>query len=286
MNGPIMFFAFGFAAATILALIAFAATRRRSARPEHPHPASAALPSTEKADGEKSVDNGFEQALSGFESGIERLKSEIAAAAQTKSSSAEGAEDAKGPHGETAELLSNLQREAEALLAAFATLKQALRSRLDDRERELRAAAELRQKEAIERSGADLQSLRDELRSKTEAFQATVEILRNEKGQLQDGLAQLRDERDRLLSESGSLRMQLQDSRAEERMENAVLRENISDIAAEVARLAINLEGINSPIERLIAADRKAGGNEDGTPADEDARMSLAERVRKLQARI
>ncbi len=36
---------------------------------------------------------------------------------------------------------------------------------------------------------------------------------------------------------------------ATERMENALLRERINDIAAEVAKLAMQLEGPNSPIE-------------------------------------
>ena len=38
-------------------------------------------------------------------------------------------------------------------------------------------------------------------------------------------------------------------------MENALLRERINDIAAEVAKLAMQLEGPNSPIEALLAAE-------------------------------
>jgi len=38
-------------------------------------------------------------------------------------------------------------------------------------------------------------------------------------------------------------------------MENAVLRERINDIAAEVARLAMTLEGPDSPIERILATE-------------------------------
>ena len=37
-------------------------------------------------------------------------------------------------------------------------------------------------------------------------------------------------------------------------MENALLRERINDIAAEVAKLAIQLEGPNSPIEAMLVA--------------------------------
>jgi hypothetical protein len=38
-------------------------------------------------------------------------------------------------------------------------------------------------------------------------------------------------------------------------VENALLRERINDVAAEVARLASALEGPNSPIESLLAAE-------------------------------
>ena len=41
-------------------------------------------------------------------------------------------------------------------------------------------------------------------------------------------------------------------------MENALLRERINDIAAEVAKLAMQLEGPNSPIEAMLAAEPAA----------------------------
>ncbi len=45
---------------------------------------------------------------------------------------------------------------------------------------------------------------------------------------------------------------------ATERMENALLRERINDIAAEVAKLAMTLEGPNSPIEAILGNDNTA----------------------------
>src|SRR6266702_3753133 len=50
-------------------------------------------------------------------------------------------------------------------------------------------------------------------------------------------------------------KLQAERSWATERMENALLRERINDIAAEVAKLAIQLEGPNSPIEAMLAAE-------------------------------
>lgn len=295
MTEQIMFFAFGFIGATLIALLVLIAMRRRTARPVMQNPeAEAPVSAAQNEAGDNTRSSELEQAAHKIESGIRRLKQEIAAAkariadAQIEDSPADEAVST-GQAGTQAvdidALLSGFDREAETLAAAFEEMKEKVRSQADARERELLAAAGRRQSEATERSRAEVQSLRDELRSKTEAFQATVEILREEKSQLQHEFAQLRDERDLLLSESASLRAQLQDSRAEERMEHAVLREHVSDIAAEVARLAINLEGINSPIERLIATGAQSIAHEAGSPADDETRDSLAERIRKLQIR-
>ena len=46
---------------------------------------------------------------------------------------------------------------------------------------------------------------------------------------------------------------------AAERVENALLRERINDIAAEIARLTVALEGDDSPIEAMLASE-PAGG--------------------------
>jgi chromosome segregation ATPase len=295
MTEQIMFFAFGFIGATLIALLVLIAMRRRTARPVMQHPeAEAPVSAAQNEAGDNTRSSELEQAAHKIESGIGRLKQEIAAAkariadARKEDSPADEAINT-GQAGTQAvdidALFSGFDREAETLAAAFEEMKEKVRSQADARERELLAAAGRRQSEATERARAEVQSLRDELRSKTEAFQATVEILREEKSQLQHEFAQLRDERDLLLSESASLRAQLQDSRAEERMENAVLREHVSDIAAEVARLAINLEGINSPIERLIATGAQSIAHEAGSPADDETRDSLAERIRKLQIR-
>ena len=46
---------------------------------------------------------------------------------------------------------------------------------------------------------------------------------------------------------------------AAERVENALLRERINDIAAEIARLTVALEGTNSPIEAMLASEPTTG---------------------------
>ena len=62
----------------------------------------------------------------------------------------------------------------------------------------------------------------------------------------------------KLQREIKAIQQQAESTWATERMENALLRERINEIAAEVAKLAIQLEGPNSPIEALLAEHRKA----------------------------
>jgi hypothetical protein len=79
-------------------------------------------------------------------------------------------------------------------------------------------------------------------------------------------------------------------------MENALLRERINDIAAEVAKLAMTLEGPNSAIEAMLAAEpaipakpaRSANGAVPNPVAASatvpEGGGTLAERIRALQS--
>src|SRR6202011_2538050 len=93
------------------------------------------------------------------------------------------------------------------------------------------------------------------------------------------------------------IQQQAESSWATERMENALLRERINDIAAEVAKLAIQLEGPNSAIEAMLAAEpmvpsKPAPKAANGVAANGAATSSglpegggtLAERIRALQS--
>jgi hypothetical protein len=57
------------------------------------------------------------------------------------------------------------------------------------------------------------------------------------------------DERNKSQREVGTMRRDAESTWAAERVENALLRERINDVAAEVARLTAALEGPGSPIE-------------------------------------
>lgn len=77
-----------------------------------------------------------------------------------------------------------------------------------------------------------------------------------------------------------------------ERMENALLRERINDVSAQVASLTAALEGPDSPIAAILAGDTAAhdepvNGTQNGAApiALTGANGSLADRIRALQSR-
>jgi hypothetical protein len=78
---------------------------------------------------------------------------------------------------------------------------------------------------------------------------------------------------------------------AAERVENALLRERINDIAAEIARLTSALEGADSPIEAMLTSEpastnapRPTNGEHSSAAATGgDGKGNLADRIRALQ---
>ena len=93
-----------------------------------------------------------------------------------------------------------------------------------------------------------------------------------------------------LQRETAAMKRDAENAGAYERMENAVLRERIDEVAAEVARLTATLEGPDSPIEAILGAARPAAasGNGPSPPVASragESKGTLAERIRTLQAR-
>ena len=72
-------------------------------------------------------------------------------------------------------------------------------------------------------------------------------------------------------------------------MENALLRERINDIAAEIARLTIALEGADSPIEAMLTSEpastsgQHSANGERKPAAGGEGKGNLADRIRALQ---
>ena len=117
----------------------------------------------------------------------------------------------------------------------------------------------------------------------------TTDAARADNTQLRVQLAQANEERGRLQQEITAIKRETEHAWTSERVENALLRERINDIAAEIARLTMALEGPGSPIEAMLAAApatngaNGAGAGEGGHGAP--AGGNLADRIRALQRR-
>jgi len=139
--------------------------------------------------------------------------------------------------------------------------------------------------------------LREELNSAGTQHRELIQNLTAEKDVLQKEFDRANGERAKLQSELAAMRREAESSWAAERVENALLREHINDVAAEVAKLAVTLEGPNSPIEAILAASdapgaapaaRKIANGPVLVATNEDAdseKGSLADRMRALQNR-
>src|SRR2546422_6120703 len=182
-----------------------------------------------------------------------------------------------------AEMLGNRVNDLEARLATQGKLL----AERDYENRQLRQASE-----AAERTAGELRAEIAALGGgdKSPAF----EKLRTEKAAVEEQLRIARDERAKLQRDINAIQQQAESSWATERMENALLRERINDIAAEVAKLAMQLEGPNSPIEAMLAtevppksarpANGAAASGATASGGDSEGGGTLAERIRALQS--
>ena len=141
-----------------------------------------------------------------------------------------------------AEMLGNRVNDLEARLATQGKLL----AERDFENNQLRQAKEAAERTAQGTAGRDRQHQRS---GKSPA----LEKLKAEKAAVEEQLRVARDERAKLQRDINAIQQQAESSWATERMENALLRERINDIAAEVAKLAMQLEGPNSPIEAMLA---------------------------------
>ncbi|HUZ33167.1 MAG TPA: hypothetical protein VMV19_13845 [Xanthobacteraceae bacterium] len=175
---------------------------------------------------------------------------------------------------------------------------QELEGRLGDQGRQL-AEREFeigRLRSDIETAAKVESDLRVELESAGSRSSGAADKLRSDIGQLEAQLGAAVDERSKLQREIINMKREAETSWATERVENAMLRERINDVAAEVARLTAVLEGPGSPIESILAeavptlgaAERTAplNGGETGPAASDPMQQgkgTLADRIRALQ---
>jgi chromosome segregation ATPase len=179
---------------------------------------------------------------------------------------------------------------------------QELLARLDEHERlatEREFAAEQYRNQVA--AGAKAQAdTRAELADRENHHRATNEALSAEKARAENELKLVNEERDQLRREIATMKQEAENAWAAERMETAVMRERINDVAAEVARLTATLEGPSSPIEAILAGEAGPAYGTNGTASDkgngdrligaiaangESQKASLADRIRALQSR-
>jgi chromosome segregation ATPase len=152
-------------------------------------------------------------------------------------------------------------------------------------------------KQANDAAERTMRELRAEIGTLSEGGKSpALEKLRTEKAAMEEQLRITRDERAKLQRDINAIQQQAESSWATERMENALLRERINDIAAEVAKLAIQLEGPNSAIEAMLAAEpatppkgapKPANANTaapSAPPPEGGGSGTLADRIRALQS--
>jgi chromosome segregation ATPase len=207
-------------------------------------------------------------------------------------------------------VLSDSQR---VEIASLRTEVDALRSEAEQREHELAEVTERLDREHNESDTASQQWNAEHtkveiLGARASELELALQSQSGEAGKLLARLEELEaqvSERGRRLAErdfeAAQLRRQLdgaqrqiaamqQDPAATSsgQAENSLLRERISDVASEIARLTAALEGPDSPIEALLARRTDAATPQDGSAAQPGPgeRETLADRIRGLQARV
>jgi hypothetical protein len=132
--------------------------------------------------------------------------------------------------------------------------------------------------------------IRAQLAELEDRHRLALATIKTEKSLIETELKRSQDERDKLQREMAAVKRDAENAGAYERMENAVLRERIDEVAAEVAQLTATLEGPDSPIETMLDAGRPAAPAGNGplpaVPARAgESKGTLADRIRTLQAR-
>ena len=239
----------------------------------------------------------YERAVRVTEERLARERAETEAAANQSN-------EARGKLGELATRTTELEHQLMVQKTEAEVLSrraQELEARLGDQGRLLSE----RQLE-VQRLRADLEGakkiendLREELGNVGVRSNGAVNKFRTDIVQLEAQLAAAVEERAKLQGEVASIRRDTESTWATERVENALLRERINDVAAEVARLTAALEGPSSPIEAILAvaasaAGKAAGGSPstNGTNAEAagaaaesaEGKGTLADRIRALQS--
>ena len=236
---------------------------------------------------------GYERAVDETERRLARERADAAAAAKELA-------DARGKLGDLGSRTSELERQLFVQTTEAELLNrrvQELEVRLGDQGRMLaeRDYQLDRMKSELEGARKIEADLRAELATSGNRSSNAVDKFRSDIASLEAQLAAAIEERTKLQREIGTMKRDAESTWAAERVENALLRERINDVAAEVARLTAALEGPGSPIESMLVEASSAGraapaaNSRDEAPAENgnsapENRNTLADRIRALQS--
>ena len=253
MSEPIIDLGIGFLFAILIAVGIVAAIRARASRAAAvralPSPTPPPVMATIEADMDQ-IHSQIAVATRRLEICVEQMKS------RTTSQLAEV--------GKTSETIGRLKAdlaERNAALAALIDRERSAATELHTTQAELEG--KLRSLAEVEQSLSDCKAeyakfmtdfnLHPELAKAELRHAAEVERLAAAKAASDLELAKSREECSRLHDYIETMKKQVETTWASERMANAVLRERINDVASEVVRVAVALEGLNSPINSLVA---------------------------------
>ncbi len=245
----------------------------------------------------------YERKVTETEEQLVRARADSAAATKDLTE-ARGKLEALGDHAAELERQLLAQTTEAELLGRRV---QELEARLGDQGRRL-----AERDYEIERLGGEAEAarkvesdLRTEMASSAKRSSGAIEKLKTDVARLETQLGTALGERDQLQTEVAKMAREAETGWAAERVENALLRERINDVAAEVARLTAALEGPESPIDALLAVGahdlnratapakggsvtgRKSGRGETAPARIEpvtEQKSTLADRIRALQS--
>ena len=116
----------------------------------------------------------------------------------------------------------------------------------------------------------------------SENVKGAAEVFEREREDLKQKLHSTEAARQKLQNELGSIRTSSGEEWEVERRENAIVRERINDLAAQVTAMTASIEGPGSTINKVLTEETRAPGTETEGSAEADVR-SLADRIRALQ---
>ncbi len=233
------------------------------------------------------------------ESKLEKLTDDVATLRNERKEADRRVREVVAENKVARDALREEQKKHAALEKKVERLTSTLTDRDDKLERRERELARMR--EQVKGGGATEHDLQQELageqeqRAKLEAEVAELTLrlsallsgatggdvekaaskLEGDRKRLEERLSVLTHENKKLRASLDDMQRASSDGWDEERRENAVLREQINDLAAEVVNLTAMLDEPDSPIRKALAAEPSGEGT-NGAP-------SLAERIRALQ---